>query len=441
MRGRYTDGLMTANDTDGAAGTAARRRWKAVLLTAEQLDELSARDPLGNFQQGSRMAALAARHGSVCSNVGLTDADGHVVAGAMIAYTPSRFGMSGSIWLGPICDPDDTPMLSALSDAIRADAKRHHAIEVAAWPNLVYRLHASDGTPTEEPHDGYLRAFEGLGWSHQPLTCGYDSVINRWVYVKDLTAYGTADALLKSYAKRTQWSIERARSMGVVVREVGVGELRVFADIERQTAQRRHFAYRGEQYFRDFAAAFGDRAHFLIAYIDTAAYEASMRRKAQRLEELVAGLEAKLAQRETTKLRRRHNEESSNLKAARKRLDAARGLTARGAMLPAACSLFVTHPNETVYLYSGSVEEYKPFYASALIQHEAMVTLCLDKGITRYNFYGIDGVFDDPDSEGHGVLEFKQGFNGHVEELVGEFTLPVGRARLALRNTLKRVLG
>ena len=416
-------------------------RWTATQLTAQEMDALSGSDPLGDFQQTSQMAALAAKHGSVCSQVGLRDADGHIVAGAMIAYTPSRFGMAGSIWLGPVCDPDDAAMMAAMSDAIRADAKRRHAISVSCWPNLVYRLRASDGTPTEEPHDEYLRAFERLGWQHQPFTRGYDSVINRWVYVKDLTPHDTADALLKSYEKRTQWSIERARSMGVVVREVGADELHVFADIERQTAQRRHFAYRGEQYFHDFADAFGDRTHFLIAYIDTAAYEASMRRKAQRLEELVAGLEEKLAQRETTKLRRRHNEESSNLKAAHKRLDAARELKARGAMLPAACSLFVTHPNETVYLYSGSVEEYKPFYASALIQHEAMVKLCLDKGITRYNFYGIDGVFDDPDSEGHGVLEFKQGFNGHVEELVGEFVLPVSRARMALRRTLKKVLG
>lgn len=30
--------------------------------------------------------------------------------------------------------------------------------------------------------------------------------------------------------------------------------------------------------------------------------------------------------------------------------------------------MFVSHPNEVVYQYSGSLEEYKPFYASALIQ-------------------------------------------------------------------------
>lgn len=114
---------------------------------------------------------------------------------------------------------------------------------------------------------------------------------------------------------------------------------------------------------------------------------------------------------------------------------------ASASLLPAACSLFVEHPNEVVYLFSGSLEEFKPFYASALIQHEAMLRLCVEQGITRYNFYGIDGVFDDPNSEGHGVLEFKQGFNGYVEELPGEFTLPVSRVRCAVKRIAQKVIG
>ena len=46
--------------------------------------------------------------------------------------------------------------------------------------------------------------------------------------------------------------------------------------------------------------------------------------------------------------------------------------------------------------------------------------------------YGITGVFNDPDDEGCGVLEFKQGFNGHAEELVGAFILPTSTIRYKL---------
>mgnify|MGYP002226732125 CR=1 FL=1 len=38
----------------------------------------------------------------------------------------------------------------------------------------------------------------------------------------------------------------------------------------------------------------------------------------------------------------------------------------------------------------------------------------------------------DPDDEGRGVLEFKQGFNGHAEELVGACTLPTSTIRYKL---------
>ena len=69
-----------------------------------------------------------------------------------------------------------------------------------------------------------------------------------------------------------------------------------------------------------------------------------------------------------------------------------------------------------------------------------MLHLCVEKGVSRYNFYGIDGVFDDPDDEGRGVLEFKQGFNGYVEELPGEFTLPVSKLRYGVSDLAHKLL-
>ncbi len=43
-------------------------------------------------------------------------------------------------------------------------------------------------------------------------------------------------------------------------------------------------------------------------------------------------------------------------------------------------------------------------------------------------------MFDDANDEGRGVLEFKQGFNGYVEQIVGKFTLPVDSFRLGVSN-------
>ena len=152
-----------------------------------------------------------------------------------------------------------------------------------------------------------------------------------------------------------------------------------------------------------------------------------MESKCDALRKKVDVLQAKYDEHPTTKTERQLGEESRNLAAAEKRLTEAAEYAKDGDVLPAAASLFVEHARETVYLFSGSVEKYKPFYASALIQHDAMLHLCVERGVTRYNFYGINGVFDDPEDEGRGVLEFKQGFNGYVEELMAHSCFPYAR--------------
>lgn len=53
---------------------------------------------------------------------------------------------------------------------------------------------------------------------------GYTAV-PRWRYLKDLTGITDEKSLLKSYDKRTQWSVKRAQSMGVHVRELSDDEL------------------------------------------------------------------------------------------------------------------------------------------------------------------------------------------------------------------------
>ena len=335
----------------------------------------------------------------------------------------------------------DDALLKAMTEGIRRAARRHGAVSVTCWPSVVYLRRASDGQPDGKPNNAAIESMCRLGWRHAGFTRSYGSVINRWVYVKDLSDFDTPDQLLASYDKRTQWSVKRAASMGVHVRELGEDELKVFADIEQATAERRSFEYRGDEYFHRFKEAYGSRAHFMVAEIHIAEYQADIEAKRDALKAKVAALEAKIVERETTKLTRQLGEESRNLAAAEKRLAEAAELAQKGDVLPAAASLFVEHPRETIYLFSGSVEEYKPFYASALIQHYAMLHLCLERGVNRYNFYGIDGVFDDPEGEGRGVLEFKQGFNGYVEELMGEFVLPVHPVMFRAKTALRKLLG
>ena len=343
-----------------------------------------------------------------------------------------------------MCDYHDTEALTFFMDALKRHAKAKGASQLEITPESPYRLRDTNGASLPDDQNGapdnkLIEQLEAIGFTHGGFTVGYTAV-PRWRYLKDLTGITDEKSLLKSYDKRTQWSVKRAQSMGVHVRELSDDELGVFARIERQTAERRSFEYRGEAYFHRFKEAFGSKAHFMVAEIRIDEYMADMTAKREALSAKVAALTAKNAEHPTTKTERQLGEETRNLAAAEKRLNEAAEFAKDGDVLPAAASLFVEHPREVIYLFSGSVEQYKPFYASALIQHDAMLHFCVEHGLSRYNFYGIDGVFDDPDDEGRGVLEFKQGFNGYVEELPGEFVLPVKPVAYAMKQFAHKLL-
>ncbi len=50
-----------------------------------------------------------------------------------------------------------------------------------------------------------------------------------------------------------------------------------------------------------------------------------------------------------------------------------------------------------------------------------MMQYGLEHGFKKYNFYGIPGM---PSKE-DGVYNFKRGFDGYIEELIGDYEYPV----------------
>ena len=220
-----------------------------------------------------------------------------------------------------MCDYHDTEALTFFMDALKRHAKAKGASQLEITPESPYRLRDTNGASLPDDQNGapdnkLIERLEAIGFTHGGFTVGYTAV-PRWRYLKDLTGITDEKSLLKSYDKRTQWSVKRAQSMGVHVRELSDDELGVFARIEQQTAERRSFEYRGEAYFHRFKEAFGNKAHFMVAeiHIDP-----------------------------TTKTERQLGEETRNLAAAEKRLNEAAEFAKDGDVLPAAASLFVEHP-------------------------------------------------------------------------------------------------
>ena len=89
-----------------------------------------------------------------------------------------------------------------------------------------------------------------------------------------------------------------------------------------------------------------------------------------------------------------------------------------------ACLLSMWNGSEYLTLTSGSLEEYRKF-TPKYAMYDAHIKDAYKKGYTSCNFYGISGNFQKENNPLYGVYEFKRGFNGVVEELIGEFALPI----------------
>ena len=58
------------------------------------------------------------------------------------------------------------------------------------------------------------------------------------------------------------------------------------------------------------------------------------------------------------------------------------------------------------------------------LEARELIKISVEEGQDYYNFYGITGDFDESNPL-NGLYTFKKGFGGHVEELIGDFYLPI----------------
>ena len=94
-------------------------------------------------------------------------------------------------------------------------------------------------------------------------------------------------------------------------------------------------------------------------------------------------------------------------------------------------SMFIMIKPEIIYLSSGNYTEYLHFNSQYLIQWE-MIKYGIKNGFKRHNFYGIPADINLHPKD-YGIYEFKKGFNGYVEELIGEYEMPISWQYYALK--------
>ena len=396
------------------------KTMKFAEITEAEFDGFAQRHQLGNFVQSVGMAKRRATAGWAAHYVGVYDDAGTLVSAALLH---SRHILRGyydfECAQGPLLDYGNTELVTFFLTELKRWVKTKRALQVRVSPPVLAVHRDQDAKPIEDSYSGepVMNLLGTLGYRHVPDTdVDSNPAYVRWYFTKDLSGYSTLDDVLKSVDQQTRWSINKARKFGVEVEVLTKREeLGRFFDILAATGIRLGFNPRDLVYYESLFDSFGpEQAIFTIAKLNVAAYKNSLREQIEILMSESSSLDetdAKVAGRV------RANREQIELYQGK--IDDADAMAFGKKYIPLAAAVFMHHGPELAYFMSGSDENYRSFNGPYALQAFAL-EYALQHGVTRYNFYGTNGVFNNhPEQEG--VYKFKYGFGGAIEEQIGHF--------------------
>lgn len=384
-------------------------------ISKEEFTSFANTVPHRSFIQSAEMADLLVERGNTVQFIAWKE-DDQVQVAAILYSLPMTGGLHMEINSGPLYQEE--AMLEPFYVALKDYAKENGAIELIIKPYDTYQTFDSDGNPTSEEQPHFMDTLKNLGYQHDGFQTGYPGGEPVWHYLKTIKG-DDSKSLLKSFNKNCSRNITTALNYDISIRNITREEIPQFKQIIEETGKRQGFEDKSLSYYYDLYDSFGPNAEFVVAEINSTVALAHLDQKISLLNP-----SAKQYEQQLQKLEKQKN-------IVRETLAGKESET-----VPLACALIIYTPSEVTYLFGGSYTKYQKFSAAFLIQYHAMKR-ALEKGITLYNFLGIQGIFDGSD----GVLRFKQNFNGYIVRKMGTFRYYPRPLKYKMISLIKKLLG
>ncbi len=253
-----------------------------------------------------------------------------------------------------------------------------------------------------------------------------------WMFCLDFNK--DENELLKSMRSFTRRNINKGLKNSIYIREAEYEELELVKNILDDTSERKGFANRNLKYFQNMYKEFKPREeiNFIIAEIHVDEYINNIKKNIKEEKEKLSNLK-KIKSSEDKISKQKNLLEKLNDKLN----DGKKLKEENGNIIPLSTGVFITYGDEIVYLFGGNIKKYMYLCAPYVVQWEMIRRGLNNKKYKRYNFYGIPANINKHPKD-YGVYDFKKGFTGYVEELIGEFTLPINKTYYII-NFLKKI--
>ena len=405
-----------------------------VELTEKEYQKFWENHPQKTFLSAPKIAKLREKTNWKSYFVGVKE-NKKVVAAALLLSHKRKFNVNEFYSpRGFLLDYNNKELLTFFVEKVKEFAKSKNGYILRIDPYVIYKQRDINGDIVEggEDNSHVVERLTSLGFK-KVKTENMEQV--GWMFSLGLEGK-TEEQILKEMKPNTRNTIRKAEKLGITMTELSYDELDRFQNIMEETGERKNFAVRNVEYFQNMYNLFHESNE--VKYYVT---ELNLKEYTKRLNDEIKEKEEKLSNLGDAKYNDGQRKNiSSEIESLKKRIDDAKEIMEKTNkdIITLSGSMFILIDPEIIYLSSGNYEEYMKFNSQYLIQWE-LIKYGIKNNFKKHNFYGIPANINEHPKD-YGIYEFKKGFNGYVEELIGEFELPL-KKEYYLIKLLKKLKG
>ena len=377
-------------------------------IKEEEFRKFLDKHPLKTFIQTPEMAKIREKFGYNYYYVGVKK-DSILVAATMVGAKKRHFGMYEFYApRGLLVDYENYDILSFFTKELKKFIKNKKGYVLRIDPYYITREKDIDGNDVQN------------GINHNKgiinLTkCGYkksNEIYQQFRYMFSLNLEESKDNIYNKFHSLPKRMIKKAGENGIIIRESTYEEISEVEKIINETSERKNFHARNLDYYKLLYQNFYDKneVKFMIGELDVNKYQQIRNQNIEKLQHELSEL----------KKESKIDECKQKIEKEKNLIEEIQNLTVNeNNKVILSAGVFVLYGEELIYLFGGNKKEYMHYGASYLMQW-TMMQYGINNGFNKYNFYGISTP-----SKEDGVYSFKRGFNGYVEELIGDYETPV----------------
>ena len=383
------------------------------------------------FQQDASYSKLTKKNNLKTKILAVVEGNTLLAYGTFVYFPYKKFFYKVTTQHGPVMNYSNTELVRFYFEQLKKYyAKNFRVLCVRINPFINEHIYKNiEFIETTEESTQTNKILTSLGY--KPLNDDLftnPTLASRCVFSKTLNENITESNLLKHVSQIARYTINRTIKEGVQVREIDIfneEDAKIFDEINRDTEDRINFEIRDNTYFKLLKNNIGDKAHYLVSYIDCDQFIKTTTNTIVNLEKERDDLKEKLENGKVNakKATNRLKEFDENIAIWYKKIDKIKELKAEnGNIINLSCATFIESGQDLIYFTSGAMRKFHRYEGPyAILFH--MMKYAINNNFKYFNFFGTSKDFESEEATDYGVLQFKRNFNGNIEYFMDNYEI------------------